>query len=243
MGAIYSRKRFFPPISLDELDSGGYAESGDILLFEGNSVFGIFEECMTKSPYSHVAMFIRNPNNGKLYVWESSNADNNIDVLTNKKKDGPRLIPARKKLEEYLLIYGDGIVYRKLNRPVGTKAFSKEQWPDLLAFLKGESNKHFEKYVYTMAESYTHTLMVPRNEDLTSVFCSEEVANTWTMAGVPLGRRPDMYCPQDFSKDQEDLFDPVENPLGARAWSMGEPMRIVVKRHTMEARRWTPSFA
>jgi hypothetical protein len=237
MGAMYSRAHLMTPISMDELDRGGIAETGDILLFQGRSAFGLFEECMTKSPYSHVAMFVRNPETGVLYVWESSNADNNVDVLTKKKKDGPRLIPARIKIEEYLLIYGDAIIYRKLVRPPGTRAFSREQWPELLMFLHGESHKHFEKWLFTMPESYTHRLLYPRREDLSSVFCSEEVANTWKFSGVPLYRRPDMYCPQDFSEELEDLFNYEEEPVRTRGWGMGPPMNIVIKRKTVKVYR------
>ena len=226
-------------ITMQELEDG-VAQTGDILLFEGNSIFGIFEECMTKSPYSHVAMFVRDPTTNKLFVWESSNADNNMDVITNTKKEGPRLIPARVKIEEYLQLFGNGIIYRKLIKPEGTVVFSDKQWPILRQFMAQEVEKTFEKYIYTMGESYTHMQLFPRNQDLTSVFCSEEVAHTWITAGVPLYRRPDQHCPQDFSEDQQDLFDYQGQPNRTRGWGLSQEFSIPLVDPQIIIRRYNP---
>ena len=234
MGLFYSRKSQIDVITMKELDEGGIAETGDILLFEGNSLFGLFEECMTKSPYSHVAMFVRNPQTNQLFVWESSNADNNKDEITHTKKEGPRLIKARDKIEEYLQLYGNGIIYRKLIKPPNCKVFSTKQWEYLKNFMKEEVEKTFEKYVYTMGESYTHSFLFPRSQDISSVFCSEEVAFTWKCAGVPLYRRPDQHCPQDFSEEQQDLFNYENQQEETRDWGLSQEFNIVVKEpHTL----------
>jgi len=229
MGIFYSRKNEMEVIDMNTLDEGMVAETGDILLFEGNSAFGIFEEIMTKSPYSHVAMFVRDPTTNALYVWESSNADNNKDELSGMKKEGPRLIKARNKIEEYLQLYGNGVIYRKLIKPKGTKVFSAEQWSYLKKFMEKEVPKTFEKYIYTMGESYTHRLLFPRIQDLSSVFCSEEIANTWIWAGVPLYRRPDQHCPQDFSEKQQNLFDYQGDPLETAGWGLSQEFNIKLK--------------
>lgn len=205
MGGSVSRKHNMESISLRDLIQRE-AETGDIVLFEGTSIFGIFEECVTFTPYSHVAMLVRDPKTRKVYVWESSNADNQVDAISGKRKDGPRLVDAAVKIGYYIDHYGTGVVYRKLIKPRGSKVFSPAQWDWMRAFMRRESPKHFEQKYWTMAVSYTHRMMVNRPLDLSSVFCSEEVANTWNQAGVPLNRDADLYSPQDFSEQDEDLF-------------------------------------
>lgn len=191
-------------------------------------MFGLFEECVTITPYSHVAMLVRDPDTNRLFVWESSNADDLVDHISGRRKDGPRLVDAHAKIDEYLERYGTGIVYRRLIKPPTSRVFSREQWPALRAFMVRESPKHFERYPWQMAESWTHRTLEPRGEDLSSVFCSEEVANTWIRAGVPLARQPDMYCPQDFSHMDEDLFDRAGQPVRTRGWGLSQPFNLVV---------------
>ena len=202
-------------------------QTGDILLFEGWSIFGLFEEAVTISPYSHVAMLVRNPTNNQLYVWESSNADDLIDQISGRRKGGPRLVDAHDKIDGYLEKYGTGIIYRKLIKPPGTKVFSPSQWGWMMKFMKRESPKHFEQYPWNMAESWTHTTIRPRHLDLSSVFCSEEVANTWHQAGVPMMRMADMYCPQDFSLAYQDVFPKQAIHQG---WGLSPPFEILVNQ-------------
>jgi hypothetical protein len=224
MGCMYSKKKDMAKIKLSELIRTE-GQTGDIILFEGWSVFGLFEECVTTSPYSHVAMLVRDPVTKDLYVWESSNADDLVDHISNQHKDGPRLINAHDKIGEYLSKYGTGIIYRRLVKPRKSTVFSPSTWSWLSGFMKRESPKHFEKFPLTMAESWTHTSLPSIQGDLSSVFCSEEVANTWIQAGVPLYRPADKYCPQDFSAADQNLFNRRTEAMG---WGLSQPFNIIV---------------
>jgi len=226
MGCIYSKRKYMPRIWLSELVNR-VGQTGDILLFEGTSLFGLFEECVTISPYSHVAMLVRDPQTKRLFVWESSNADDLIDHITHLHKDGPRLVDARGKIVEYLQKYGTGIIYRRLIKPQGSSAFSPKDWSRFKRFMEHEARKHFERNPMDMAESWTRSMIKPRKLDLSTVFCSEEVAYTWKEAGVPLERDPDMYCPQDFSELDQDLFNVADNP-GAAGWGLSRSFNVVV---------------
>jgi hypothetical protein len=231
MGIFYSRRKKWksngiPQISLKDLDKKGFAQTGDIILFEGTSMFGLLEECCTKSAYSHVAMFVRDPTTNKLYVWESSDPDGIYDYITESThKDGPKLVDAYGKLIGRGGHNQVGLVYRKLIIPPGEKTrFASDQWPALKnTYMAEESRKNFEYYFGRMVTSYTHMTFVPWKEDPSSRFCSEEIAATWLWAGVPLERFAEFHSPQDFSEENEMLFGDLAKERG---WALSTSYEI-----------------
>jgi hypothetical protein len=208
MGCPYSKADRLPRINWETLRLTG--KTGDILLFGGRSTFGLIEECLTDSPYSHVAMLFRHPTTGRVYVAESSGLDELIDHFTGSRKSGPRLVDAREKIIGYGEKYGWGVAYRKLSgREVERMRADTTRMLKLYEWFRTQSPKHFERHKYELAESYIHHTIFNRGQDSCSWFCSEYVSAAWQQMGIPMLRRPDGFCPQDYMEDEEDLFKPT----------------------------------
>lgn len=170
-----------------------------------------FEECITTTPYSHVAMFYRDPKTKKLWIAESSGKDGLIDFFTGRDVSGPRLVDAETKVREYVPQYGWGIVFRRL-RGEKIKEFRNDRlrMEVLYKWMKSQSGKQFEIHKLEMVESYLRRTFFNRSEDSCSWFCSEYVAAAWMKMGIPMNGAPaDRYCPQDFTEEEEDVFDPA----------------------------------
>ena len=67
------------------------AQTGDLILFGGRSHCENLIKCVTRSPYSHVAMVV--VENGVPFLWESD--------IGQRTKSGPRVIKLQDKLSLY----------------------------------------------------------------------------------------------------------------------------------------------
>ena len=208
-----------PVITYSELKT--IADTGDILLFSGNGLFSIAEEVFTNSIYSHVGMLYKSLENGNLYNWESTRTVKMMDILTKTEKNGPRLIELDVSIKKYL-IHGNLVVYRKLLTPYDPKThtggsrrnMTKEEELLLLEWMRKETKKKYEEKLWELPEAYTRCTILPRSADPSSVFCSEEVAETWKFMNMPINRNSDFYCPQDFSEKHEDLWTAEQKVMG-----------------------------
>jgi hypothetical protein len=210
MGCPYSKADRLPHIDWKTIQLTG--KTGDILLFGGQSAFGLLEECLTSTPYSHVAILFRHPKTGRLYVAESSGLDELVDHFTGRPKSGPRLVDAREKIIGYGQKYGWGVVYRKLSgRAVERIRADTDRMLKLYEWFRIQSPKHFERHKYELVESYLRGSLLKHPEDTCSWFCSEYVSAAWKQMGIPMLRQPDGFCPQDYMEDEEDLFMPAFN--------------------------------
>ena len=206
MGCPYSKAHRLPTVRWAEISRT--AQTGDILLFGGSSVFGRLEEFFTATPYSHVAVFYRHPVSKQLYVAESSPKDGLKDFFTGRDLSGPRLVDARKKIAEYNTKYGWGVVVRRLRgRGVERLRADPMRMLALLEWIKSQTGKPFEVHKVEMLGGYTHRPLFHGSEDDCSWFCSEYVAALWMQMGIPMtGDRADVFCPQDFMEEEEDVF-------------------------------------
>tara|TARA_B110000211_G_C14074149_1_gene551251 strand:+ start:180 stop:809 length:630 start_codon:yes stop_codon:yes gene_type:complete len=94
-------------------------ETGDILLYNSQTIMGRIIEYCTGSRYSHVSMILRDPTYidpklKGLYIIESGMEDI-PDSLTGKKKFGVQIIPLEHALAYYKGGVMGGIYYRKTN--------------------------------------------------------------------------------------------------------------------------------
>jgi hypothetical protein len=101
-------------ISVEDLNN---LDTGDILLFRGDSIFGRFLEFFGRSKYSHVGIILKNPKflneclEDGIYILESS-SNNTPDSEDHMYKIGVQI----HKLEDVVNEYNKGCVYvRKLN--------------------------------------------------------------------------------------------------------------------------------
>lgn len=221
-----------PEIKLSRLVE--ICDTWDILLFSGNAPFSVAEEFVTNSVFSHVATIYKDPISKKCYNWESTMADETIDVLTGTHKTGPRLIEIWSSMFEYIDSGGNFIVYRKLFTPMNEKSgtggprrgYTKEKYKEMVQWMKMQSEKTYEEKLWELPAAYWKRKLYPRGPDPSSYFCSELVAETWKMAGIPLHRHSDLYCPQDFSQRDEALWDTSDK---AKGYSLSREYKLILE--------------
>lgn len=230
-GALMRYKQSIPTIDYDTVVK--ICDTCDILLFSGNAAFSIAEEVVTNSVFSHIGTIYRDPESKECYNWESTSADQTIDVFTGGHKRGPRLVPLKESIVTYLDNGGNYAIYRKLYTPFDEKkgeggarrGYSKEKQKDILDWMKDQSSKTYEEKLWELPAAYLKRTLYPRGPDSTSYFCSELVADSWKIGDIPLYRDSDLYCPQDFSTQDEALWDIQDKNKG---YHLGKEYRIIV---------------
>ena len=167
----------------------GSLRTGDVLLFSGRGLIPWIIQRATHSPYSHIGMVIHVQGWDLLLCWESTTLNNVADVDAGVRVGGVQLDPLSERLDRF-----DGtVVVRKLLEPV-TSVEARE----LMALRKTLIGKPYERRLWTLAQAALWPKSV-KPEDLSSLFCSELVAEAFKRLGVIKGGPPsDAYVPADF---------------------------------------------
>lgn len=226
MGNSFHREPHRPSVSLAELERE--AHTGDVLLFKGTSLFSRAEELANWSEFGHVAIVYRHRKWG-LCVWESSTRDDTADLLTGgSDKDGPRLIRLRAKLQIYVRKWGSGVVWRRLRLRKGVLA---PDWQKRLsAFVAEVHDRSFERHFDDMARSLVKWLPGgTRGGDLTSLFCSETVAESYKRMGLfPEDTPADHWTVIDFSEGEDQQLPWPRDERGRRLAWLGPETEIEI---------------
>jgi hypothetical protein len=180
-------------------------DSGDVLLFAGESRFSRAIKRLTRSHWSHSALVARAPGGGPLLLWEATLDTDLADVATHEIAAGVHLYD----LEEWIRHYGGETVIRPL-RVERTEAMRAA----LLAFYREARGRPYERNRLELFRSvYDGPLGRNRKEDLTSFFCSELVAEAYQRMGLlPTTPPANEYTPGDFSSERAT---PLPLRLGA----------------------------
>jgi hypothetical protein len=114
-------------ISRDDLWEN--AKTGDLLLYNSNTLFGRIIEKVSFSKFSHVAIIVKDPTHihpdlSGLYVFESG-AENISDVVSDEKVIGVQLVPLDYVLSQYENARFGYLYYRRL-RCDRTYAFERK---------------------------------------------------------------------------------------------------------------------
>lgn len=200
-------------------DFAATAETGDIALFSGQSLISdAIKLAELGSHWSHIGMFVRE-SDGKLRIWESTNADGQIDLISNTPKSGVRLVDAEAAVRAYTKsaegamvvarrLYIDEAVLGKpgLVDPVG-------RLPQLRQFMRRVSHMPYEQNPIDLVRAariarWIQLIYAWRSNN--SFFCSELVACSYIHLGLlpdddETGRHPGLYTPMDFAQESQDL--------------------------------------
>ena len=176
-------------IDTDEL------KTGDIVLFSGVDPYSRLVKVGTSSKWSHVGMIVESPQHEFLTMWESSIREDTLDVETNEHREGVRLVSFKDRVQAF-----EGEVsIRQLQGGVFTNE-NLRCFFDLREELRGrayERNK-FELIKASNERAFRNTV-----EDLSSLFCSELVAEAYQRLGLLTEDKPSNdYAPVDFSHDR-----------------------------------------
>lgn len=172
----------------EDLRSG--LKTGDILLFAGRGGMSSWIKWFTRSPWSHVGMVVREQALDSVFVWESTTLNDLKDMDTNVPRKGVQLVGLRERVMGY-----DGeIAVRPLSRRL-----SAAQLANLGRLRSRLAGRPYERSKVELLKAAADMLMPPNREDLTSVFCSELVAEAYQAMGLLGEDRPsNEYTPADF---------------------------------------------
>lgn len=194
-------------------------ETGDIALFSGPSLISwAIKLGELGSSWSHIGMFVRE-DDGRVRIWESTNADGQVDTITGKAKGGVRLVDAETAIRKYLASGEHAMVVArrlyidesalgepKLVDPVG-------RLPKLRKFMRRVAKLPYEQNPLELVRAADIARMlelVYAWRSKSSYFCSELVACSYIQLGLlpddtETSRHAGLYTPMDFAQESEDL--------------------------------------
>jgi len=184
-----------------------HLKTGDLALFSGKSGFSRSIKLFTRSRWSHVGMILRLPPYEAPLVWESLRVPVLPDVEDGTLKSGVQLLD----LDERIHTCGDEIAIRVLNRPV-----TAEMEAALHAFREQVRDAPYEQRLWELVRAAWDGPLGLNEEDLTSVFCSELVAEAYQVMGLlppneEGGLPSNEYVPAYFCHSRRlDLVGPWE---------------------------------
>ena len=142
------------------LVESGELESGDILIFSGESLFSTtIRAFQDPCPFTHVAVVVRNPENREHYIFQSNNSKRPADISSQFitfKSDNRPVFHDGVKLSYFLEALGDyhgyAIVVRRLQwvgREDPEKRLLHRQWfwENFLLFMSLHYQKPYERHV------------------------------------------------------------------------------------------------
>ena len=165
--------------------------TGDLVLFRGATVFSRLIQRATRSTWSHVAMVIRLPEYDYLALYESCGLGGLPDMMSGEPRRGVQLVP----LSQRVRAYSGAIAVRRLE---GVTLGQAERGA-LMALRRELRGRTYERSVTSLVRAAYDGLAGTNAEDLSSLFCSELVAEAYQRlgllgAGVPSSE----YTPGDF---------------------------------------------
>jgi hypothetical protein len=168
-------------------------KTGDLLLWSGKGDVSNIIKFGTGSEFSHVGKVVRSDERDAVLLWESTTLSNVRDIETGRYTKGVQLVSLSDRLARY-----DGDVYwQPLNKPLENWRI-EASWE----FRKKVAGRPYQKWKLALALSLLKGY--PGQEDLSSLFCSELVAEDYQamqlLYDVEDGGRPsDKYTPEDLS--------------------------------------------
>jgi len=181
--------------------------TGDIIIFSGHGTVSDVIKLFTKSKWSHVGMAIRNGTDN-LYILEATTLSDVNDVVDDVAKKGVQLVPLRDRLNKY---DGDISIKHLQGAVLGNNDSSA-----LKAFMLEVEDRPYEQHIVDLAKAAL-ARKVPKdgmfhdmlhNEgDLSSLFCSELIAEAYQRLNILNNTEPsDYYLPKDFSDSGKMLL-------------------------------------
>jgi hypothetical protein len=175
-------------------------KTGDIVLFSGKGGTIHAIKMLANSKWSHVGMVLRLPNSKAVFLWESTTLSNLKDAIDGKTKRGVQLVLLSDRLRNYK---GKTSI-----RHIENFEVSESDYLKLMKFREKVRNRPYEKDKLELIKSAYDGPFGDNEEDLSSIFCSELVAEAYQIIGLlkkpPKGLPSNEYTPMDFS-DVKDL--------------------------------------
>lgn len=168
-------------------------KTGDIVLFSGKSAFSNIIKYGTMSKWSHVGLVLNIPEYDFLTVWEATTLNNIVDLDTQTPTKGVQLVPLSDRVQKYS---GDISIRQLRGADLPASAVA-----DLMRLRKALRGKPYERGKMELFKAAYDGPCGDNNEDLSSIFCSELVAEAYQSLGLLEENTPSSeYTPGDFSE-------------------------------------------
>lgn len=168
-------------------------QTGDLVLFSGKGPFSDLIKFGTLSRWSHIGMILNIPEYDFLTVWESTTLSNLTDLDSQQPRKGVQLVPLSDRVQKYS---GDIAVRRLKGGKLPNSSVKK-----LMKLRQSLRNKSYEKQKLELFMSAYDGPFGGNQEDLSSVFCSELVAEAYQCLGLLSEKKPaNEFTPADFSE-------------------------------------------
>ena len=189
-----------------------YLDTGDIILFSGKGAISQGIKRFTFSHWSHVGMVIRSHEFESILLWESTTLTNIPDLESGNLIKGVQIVP----LSQRILLYNGEIGLRKLKTDR-----TEEKMKALIGLRKKLRGKRYEESNIELIKSAYDGPFGHNTEDLSSLFCSELVAEAYQVMGFLPENKSDKdykpsneYTPADFSYEKRKRLKLLEGKLG-----------------------------
>ncbi len=168
-------------------------QTGDLILFAGKGGISSTIKWFSGSKWSHVGMAVVLPGCDVVLLWESTMISDLKEFDTGKLVKGVRLVV----LSEAVQKYEGEIAIRHL-----TVNRTPKMLDDLWKFRDLVRNRPYEESALELIRAAYDGPFGANVEDLSSIFCSELVAESYQVMGLLSEDVPsNEYTPGDFSSD------------------------------------------
>ena len=150
-------------------------KTGDMILMSGNYAGSKLIKFMTKCEWSHCGIIIKVPEYDMVLLWEATIKSKTKSVETGEFVDGVALVGMSDKLRNY----NGHIGFKFLSKELDDK--QKKQLGELRTELSG---KAFEEDKLEIVNAAYDGPFGRNTEDLSSIFCSELVAEAYQRVGI-----------------------------------------------------------
>lgn len=177
------------------------AITGDVLLFEGNATSSsLIRLAPLSEKWSHVALVVGHENG--TYLYESTIGGDQIDEITHRSKNGPRIIDLRTRLNTY---DGKSISYRRIyykdqeDNWIRPNTKLRNYWTTKIWDFARHTNPT-STYEFNFFELIGSTMRA-NQRDGKNYFCVELTAESLEVAGIlTKSHSPNNYTLYDFSE-------------------------------------------
>lgn len=167
-------------------------KTGDIVLFAGKSALSDVIRYSTLSKWSHCGLIVKLPEYDFLSLWESTPVADMIDLDSCRRTKGVQLVP----LSERVKHYSGGISVRLLQG----NELPNDAVARLMALRYRLRNIPYEDSKMELLKAVYDGPLGDNDEDLSSIFCSELLAEAYQCLGLLSSAVPsNEYTPADFS--------------------------------------------
>ncbi|WP_419659194.1 conserved uncharacterized protein, DUF830 [Desulfosarcina variabilis str. Montpellier] len=177
-------------------------KTGDILLFSGKSGISEGIKFFTMSKWSHVGLVYKFESEldpkGSIFCWESTTLNDIADADSGKLTKGVQRVELSERLER---CFAKG--YEISVRPLSDQ-LADDMVRALNDFRHEVSGRPYELSNIELLKSAYDGLFGENKEDLSSLFCSEMVAEAYQRMGLLTEEKPsNEYTPKDFSSEKQ----------------------------------------